>query len=160
MKSLAGLRDHLESSNVRAFLMAIRFCEGTYDHDGYRKLFGGSLFESYRDHPRTVKTFKLRKGGVLSSSAAGAYQILTKTWNDLIKTYPFPDFSPRTQDMAAVALIARRGALKLVINGQIEKAILKCNKEWASFPGSPYGQPTKTMAQVLKVYQDNGGTLS
>lgn len=26
-------------------------------------------------------------------------------------------------------------------NGDIKKAIEKCNKEWASLPNAPYGQP-------------------
>ena len=41
--------------------------------------------------------------------------------------------------------------------GRIEAAIAKCNREWASLPGSPYGQPTRTMAQALATYDAAGG---
>jgi hypothetical protein len=55
-------------------------------------------------------------------------------------------------------LIDRRGALDAVIRGDLEVAIAKCAKEWASLPGSPYGQPTKTLAQCIAVYDAAGGT--
>ena len=56
-------------------------------------------------------------------------------------------------------LIRGRGALQDVINGDLKAALDKCNKEWASLPGSPYGQPVKTYAQCEAVYIKNGGVL-
>jgi hypothetical protein len=70
-----------------------------------------------------------------------------------------PDFSPPMQDLAAVYLINRRKALEDVEAGRIEQAIEKCNREWASLPGSPYGQPTRTLAQALATFKEYGGTL-
>jgi vitamin B12 transporter len=64
------------------------------DDDGYRRMFGGKLFDSYADHPRQVQTFPLKKGGTLSSSAAGAYQFLSKTWDGLVRQYGFEIASP------------------------------------------------------------------
>lgn len=61
--------------------------------------------------------------------------------------------------MGALFLIKRRGALEDVIAGRFESAVKKCNREWASLPGSPYGQPTKTMADALDVYVKHGGTF-
>lgn len=147
--------------NVKAFLQVIRHCEGTAGENGYRTHFGGALFDSFKDHPRVVKTFKLRKGGTLSSSAAGAYQILTRTWDGLVSQYGktvFPDFSPESQDKAALALIRGRNALTDVREGRFEIAIRKCNREWASLPGSPYGQPTKTLEYCKQIYEKFGGT--
>lgn len=148
-----------QNGNVQAFLRVIRFCEGTSGDNGYRMMFGGGLFDSFADHPRKVNTFKLSKGGTLSSSAAGAYQFLTKTWDGLVSQYGFTDFSPQNQDLGAIALIQGRKALDDVIAGRIEVAVRKCAKEWASLPGSPYGQPTKTMDQVLEAYRLAGGLL-
>lgn len=153
------LQEALQNANVRAFLAVIRAGEGTSDADGYRRMFGGALFDSFADHPRKVHTFKLSKGGELSSSAAGAYQFLTKTWDGLVKQYGFADFSPETQDLAAVALIKGRRALDDVIAGRFGDAIRKCNREWASLPGSPYGQPTRTMDEALETYRLAGGSL-
>lgn len=148
------------NGNVQAFLWVIRNCEGTADPDGYRRHFGGDLFTSFADHPRVKKTYTLKKGGTLSSSAAGAYQFLEKTWDGLVKQYgksALPDFSPSSQDFGAVALIRGRGALKDVEEGRFEDALRKCNPEWASLPGSPHGQPTKTLEFCKQIYEQHGG---
>lgn len=147
------------NGNVKAFLWVIRNCEGTADPDGYRRLFGGKLFTSFADHPRNKQTFKLKKGGTLTSTAAGAYQILERTWDGLRKNHPgkFPDFSPSSQDLAAIALIRGRKALEDVVEGRFDIAIKKCALEWASLPGSPYGQPTKTLDFCKQIYEQHGG---
>jgi muramidase (phage lysozyme) len=149
----------LKNSNVRAFLRMIRYGEGTRDQDGYRRMFGGKLFDSFADHPRQIQTFPLKGGKTLSSSAAGAYQFLTRTWDGLVKQYGFPDFSPESQDKGCVALIKGRGALEDVIAGRFDQAVRKCNREWASLPESPYGQPTTTLAQARQHYIDEGGVF-
>jgi muramidase (phage lysozyme) len=143
---------------MRAFLHMIRVGEGTADADGYRRHFGGSLFDSFADHPRKAITAGLGKNKY-TSTAAGAYQFLSRTWDGLVKQYGFRDFSPSNQDIAAVALIQGRGALQDVLEGRFADAVRKCAREWASLPGSPYGQPVKTFAQAEKAYLDAGGKL-
>ncbi len=147
----------LENQNVKAFLATIRNGEGTSGPDGYRKLFGGKLFDGFVDHPRSPQTYKL-KGKPLTSTAAGAYQFLSRTWDGLVKKYRFPDFSPQSQDEGAIGLIIGRGALDDVVAGRFVSAVRKCNKEWASLPESPYGQPTVTMAVARAFYLAAGGT--
>lgn len=149
----AHLQEALRNANVRACLRMIRVGEGTAGEDGYRKLFGGKLFDSFADHPHVL----VHASGY-SSTAAGAYQFLARTWQGLVAQYGFPDFRPDCQDEGAVALIDGRHALELVQAGRIVEAIGLMNKEWASLPGSPYGQPTRTLAQALKSYADAGGT--
>jgi muramidase (phage lysozyme) len=139
------------ADEMKAFLWMIRWCEGTANPDGYRTLFGGRLFDSFADHPRQLIRFKL-KGVTYKSSAAGAYQFLRSTWDSLVKMYGYKDFSPENQDAAAIQLIKGRRAYQDVLNGDIVTAIKKCNREWASLPGSPYGQPVKTMSECLRVY--------
>jgi lysozyme len=141
--------------NVQAFLAMIRRGEGTSGPNGYRTLFGGGLFDSYAAHPNRAVS-----GGGLTSTAAGAYQILYRTWVEIAALYSLPDFSPQSQDVAAVALIKRRGALADVQAGRWQQAIAKCSKEWASLPGSPYGQPTISMATALQVIANNGGVTA
>lgn len=148
------LQEALQDGNVKAFLAVIRAGEGTSDEDGYRRMFTGPLFDSFADHPRQLHT-----SGHLSSTAAGAYQFLSKTWDGLVAQYHFPDFSPSSQDLGAVALIKGRKALNDVIAGNIVQAIKKCALEWASLPGSPYGQPTRTIDQALETYRLAGGYL-
>ncbi|MFA7278961.1 MAG: glycoside hydrolase family 104 protein [Sterolibacterium sp.] len=154
------LQDASDNTNVRAFLKMLRHGEGTTDEDGYRRMFGGKLFDSFADHPRQPQTATFRGGKTLTSSAAGAYQFLTRTWDGLVKQYGFSDFSPQSQDLAAVALIKGRKALDDVIAGRFDAAVQKCNKEWASLPGSPYGQPTTTLQKARQLYTDAGGIFA
>jgi muramidase (phage lysozyme) len=151
--------DALANPNVHGFLYMIRAGEGTSDEGGYRRMFGGGMFESVADHPRTPVTRPMGTT-TITSTAAGAYQFLSKTWDECVRALALPDFSPASQDIAAVYLIERRKALDDVIAGRVETAIQKCNREWASLPGSPYGQPTRTTAQALAVYAQHGGTTA
>jgi muramidase (phage lysozyme) len=149
----------LEHPNVAAFLRMIRKGEGTSDENGYRRMFGGELFDSFADHPRRAITKKLG-GKPITSTAAGAPQFLSRTWDGLVKQYGFADFSPKNQDLGCVALIKGRKALDDVMAGRFEQAVLKCNKEWASLPGSPYGQPVVTMAEARAEYERHGGSYA
>jgi muramidase (phage lysozyme) len=143
------------NKNVQAFLRVIRRGEGTSDQAGYRRIFGGQLFDSFSDHPRIV----VRKNGY-TSSAAGAYQFLSSTWDETKRVMNLPDFSPASQDLGAVGRIAARGALADVIVGRLETAIKKCAKEWASLPYSPYGQPMISMATAAGVFAQAGGAVT
>lgn len=147
------------SLNLRAFLYLIRWCEGTAGEDGYRTLFGGELFDGFAAHPNRAVT-KIVGGRPITSTAAGAYQFLFKTWEECRKALNLPDFSPDSQDKAAVYLIKRRGALEDVEAGRLKDAIRKCALEWASLPGSPYGQPTKWYDECERVYLKAGGSLA
>lgn len=142
----------LSDRNVQAFLRVIRRGEGTADEGGYRRLFGGGTFASFADHPRVL----VKKSGY-NSTAAGAYQFLASTWDETRRAMGLKDFSPASQDLGAVGLIARRGALADVIAGRLEEAIKKCGKEWASLPYSPYGQPVISMATARGVFANAGG---
>lgn len=128
--------------NVRKFLMLITFTEGTdRQKTPYNELFGFSNFEGYSKHPNI-----LIKASNYSSTAAGRYQILKKTAEFL----KMKDFTPESQDLAAIQLIKNAKAYDFVVSGDWEKAIAKTNKVWASLPGSPYGQPTHKMSDAIK----------
>src|SRR5512139_3025053 len=134
----------LKNENVQAFLALIRHCEGA----GYTTLFGGGIVEHTDDHPRIAVTRTLG-GKPITSTAAGAYQFLSRTWDECVNALGLTDFSPPNQDRAALYLIERRRALPAVLEGDWTTAIERCNREWASLPGSPYGQPTKSLAHCL-----------
>lgn len=147
---------YLSNANVQAFLRVIRHAEGTAGANGYRTMFTGILFDNgFADHPRQTHC-----AGSLCSTAAGAYQFLSSTWDYLRLRLKLKDFSPLSQDMAAVELIREKGAIDDVVAGRFETAIAKVNKVWASLPGSPYGQPTKTMAELKGVYSQTGGNFA
>lgn len=152
---MRNYRPLLENPNVQAFLALIRHTEGA----GYHTLFGGERFESLADHPRH-KVTRMLGGRPIASSAAGAYQFLTTTWDECAKALHLEDFSERSQDVAALFLVDRRKALDFVIVGQWESAITACNREWASLPGSPYGQPTHSMSRCLEFLAAQPGPVS
>ncbi len=142
----------LNNRNVQALLRVIRAGEGTADQGGYSRLYGGGTFKSFADHPRQ----KVTRWGI-TSSAAGAYQFLSSSWDETRRVMNLPDFSPRSQDLGALGRIAARGALGDVLAGRFTSAMRKLNREWASLPGSPYGQKTLRFDAALAIYQGSGG---
>lgn len=144
---------------VRALLAVIRRGEGTAGANGYRTLFGGGLFDSFADHPRRAITRTLG-GKKLTSTAAGAYQFLASTWDETARIMALPDFSPASQDRAAVGRIAARGALDDAKAGRLSLALSKVAREWASMPGSPYGQPVISEATARAVFAQAGGVIN
>ncbi|QXE90184.1 glycoside hydrolase family 24 protein [Geomonas subterranea] len=133
----------MKDPRVRALLDVIAYAEGA-DYATMVKGEGSVPITDFARHPNVLVT--LSKS--LKSTAAGRYQFLYSTWQGL----KMPDFSPISQDKAAVKLLKRRRMLKPLFAGDVEQAIRNGNREWASLPGSPYGQPTHQMAEMLQVY--------
>ena len=145
------------AGNVAAFLDMLAYAEGTPrygNQDGYNVIVGGGTFESYHDHPRQFVWLPAYK---IKSSAAGRYQFLTRTWDDLAKRFHLPDFSPASQDLGAIHLIRQCQALSLIHDGRIREAIHACRRIWASLPGAGYGQRELATDELLGVYETVGG---
>lgn len=154
---LTDLIPYAADDNVRAFLRVLREGESSQTDDAYRMRFGGELVDpGLIWHPGgTVK--RLINGKAIESSAAGAYQFLARTWESVAHEIGLANFGPASQDLAAIYLIARRGALPDVVAGRLDDAIRRCSGEWASLPDSPYGQPTLTFERARAVYERWGG---
>lgn len=150
----AHVSEDTAQANLAAFLAMIAYSEGTASNDGYRMLFGGRLFTSFADHPRQYIPFRNT-----TTSAAGRYQILARTWDTLRLRLNLPDFSPASQDAAAIELIRERGALNDVRAGRVAQAVAKVAKVWASLPGAGYDQPERKLSSLLAAYGNAGGTL-
>lgn len=148
------------SPNMNAFLATIRCCEGTNGPDGYRMLFGGRLFDSYADHPRVRVPFVQTDGRANVSTAAGAYQLLARTWDALRARLHLPDFSPASQDACAVELIRERGATDAVNAGDLRMALDLCAPVWASLPASTYPQPKRSYAFAERAFVNAGGVVA
>jgi len=163
-------------SNRRAFLSMVAACEGTDNAGGYQALYGsrpGALrtFASFADHPRIAQ--RISDTDARWTSAAGRYQFMAvspipgggftrlDTWDRIRRKLGLPDFSPASQDAAALALIAERGALADVDAGRLLDAVRKCRAEWASLPGANYaGQGMRSQSFVIAAYQQAGGGLA
>ena len=141
----------------RALLNTIRFAEGTWKDgkdQGYRILYGGGQFQDLSRHPERVVVKRY------SSAAAGAYQFLPTTWQEVANRLDLPSFAPEHQDQAALHLVEKRGALKEIDrNGLTKAAMNRLAPEWASFPThagqSAYGQPVKSHAELVAFYMTN-----
>jgi len=152
----------LQRPQIRSLLNTIRYAEGTPGDSGYRTMFGGSKFDVSKgwQHPDKV----IRSGGY-ASAAAGGYQYLPGTWQSAAKALALPDFSPKSQDLGALYLIDRRGALDPFLKGEKFGTIInKLAPEWASLPtsggGSYYGQPSKPLGDLYKYYEQQKQQLA
>lgn len=160
----------LRDPRVRAMLDTIAYAEGTKGNGDYRRVVYGRvigpansnlpydrslvgkrnvLASSLDRHPNLM----VQVAPGLRSSAAGRYQFLNTTWRGL----NMPDFSPRSQDLAAIKLMQRRGMIEPLLRGDFAGAIHKGAPEWASLPvpggGSYYGgQGAKTLGSLREVY--------
>ncbi|WP_396232150.1 glycoside hydrolase family 104 protein [Acinetobacter baumannii] len=132
----------LGSPNVRKMLDLIANAEGV--QHGYNTLFGNERFDDLSRHPNISKEFTQTDGKKNRTNAAGRYQFMKDTWDDVSKQLGLKDFSPRNQDIAAVALLARNGALPSVLKGDLKTAVQKSGGTWASLPSSNYPQKKRT----------------
>ena len=157
MATRAQLEKYAQNPKVRKFLDLIAHTEDT-EGNGYRTAFGGGRLSSLGDHPRYMKTFTQKNGKTNKTSAAGRYQFLRGTWDDLARQYGLKDFGPQSQDIAAVALLAQNGALGNILKGDMQGAVRKSGSTWASLPTAPasYSQPTKSWQAVNRFLGGKG----
>lgn len=162
---MATSKDFLEkcllNNNIQAAIAVVRSTEGTSAEDGYNYMFTSSpnndvRFTDMSTHPN----IKHNANGYVSD-AAGAFQIMYKTFTWLCDTYGFLDFSEHTQNLMFCAILDGIGCLTAVCNGLIlsEKIMEKLSGQWASLPYSKYGQPTHSIADVRATYLGAGGSI-
>jgi muramidase (phage lysozyme) len=143
MATAAQYRQMLQSPEIRAWLDTIAWAEG----GGYDILYGGGTFTSSQ-HPNRAIT-----AGGYTSTAAGRYQFLYRTWMGIKNTLGLPDFSPINQDIAALELTRQRGALNHVLNGDLEKALKSLGCAWAALPFATCGQRMRSWADTRNYFE-------
>jgi muramidase (phage lysozyme) len=111
---------YLRDPKVRAFLDTIAWAEG----GDYDILFGGRRFTNYARFPTP-------------RGAAGRYQFLPSTYNEVSPKLGLSDFSPHTQDLLAVQNLVDRGIINQVVAGNLDGALAGASRIWASLPQSP-----------------------
>jgi muramidase (phage lysozyme) len=154
-----------DDKRIKAFFDVLGFTEGT--GRSYGKVVNGTVisapFNPELVGQRNVSVTDLsrhpnilvRLNATLKSTAAGRYQFLTSTWNEL----GMPNFGARSQDIAAVKLMKRRKMIEPLLAGNLRQAVTNGAPEWASLPtaggGSFYGgQPSKSYEQILGTYTE------
>jgi muramidase (phage lysozyme) len=143
-KARAEAEAALKNPNVSAFLDTIAWAEGAR----YDTLYGGARFDDYSRFPGYGKRH----------SPSGRYQIVAQTYDELSTQLGLTDFSPRTQDLMAVHLLHKRGALKPLLSGDLDAALPGASRPWASLPKAPgeagrYNQPYKPYEAVRSTFE-------
>ena len=138
------------AAKTRAMLNTIAYTEGTAGscgQDGYNTGYAFHCFSSCARHPGIAWT-----AGGYTSTAAGRYQFLSRTWNAL----GYSSFSPHNQDLGGAKLISKRGvtlpSTRALTATEFSNAMKKLSYEWASLPFSPYGQPTVSLSRARSKY--------
>lgn len=137
----------------RALLDTIAWAEGTRGRgsDGYNVIVGYKYAQECNRHPNRL----IRLSSTLSSTAAGRYQFLTRTWNGL----GLASFKPDNQDRGGLKLVARRGVKvpvdRAMTATELTNALSKLSYEWASLPPNRYGQGNRSPTQVRAEYCKN-----
>lgn len=159
-----SLRDRAEEAlknpNVQLFLDLLAEAEGA--SKGYNTLFGGSVLQDLSDHPKIMQDYLNSKTGEVSkTSAAGRYQFKKDSWEEQEKRLGLTDFTPHSQDLAAVGLMMYKpSTLEALKKGDFNKALKDYGSYWASLPSSPYDQPHRSEAWVQdKLNELQGSSL-
>lgn len=161
--------------NVSAFLETTKYSElkrWLLDHsdDGYDVIVGShgpitkpdgtmippvlDLMTSYADHPRKL----VHLNAHLESTAAGAFQILTRFYDKYKVDLVLPDFGPEAQERIALQMMHECHAIELLeTGGHFDLAVHACSSRWASLPGNSYGQHQNSLDELSAIYAQAGG---
>lgn len=157
MRTRSQYQALLAVPEIRAALDTIAWAEGGVS---YNTLYGGGTFAG-NQHPNRLVT-----AGGYTSSAAGRYQFLYRTWSNLAARLGLNDFGPVNQDIGAIYLIDERGQLNRLIAGDFEGMMKNLGCLWAALPYSTCNQRQRPLAQTMQyynaalaVYGRNGGTV-
>lgn len=108
----------------------------------YDVMYGGGKFSDFTDHPRVYNTIMSGPNKGQKSSAAGKYQFLGSTWDDVASRNGLTDFSPESQDKAAWALATEeykrdtgRDLESDLAAGDLSRVAPSLRNQWTSLPG-------------------------
>jgi muramidase (phage lysozyme) len=145
-------------NNVTAMLDLVAWAEGT--DANYNMIYTGAKFADYSKHPDRVMC-----SAGLCSAAAGRYQFMPQTWATVKAKLNLPDFSPASQDKAAIQLMKDAGCYGAAVRGDVADFADRCWSQWASFHGSNGAkldkrQRSHPIDQLKAKYQEFLGTAN
>jgi muramidase (phage lysozyme) len=144
---LGQVTDAVKDPNVKAFLDTISNVESA---GKYNVSVGGSTFTDMSKHPEMYNS-------ELGSDAAGRYQFISTTFKPIAQRLGLTDFSPRSQDLAAVQYLKDLGVLDEIQTGdpaKIEDVInrLKGSK-WTGLQKYGSGQGSEFFQKRKQTYK-------
>ncbi|WP_323813486.1 hypothetical protein [Cellvibrio sp. NN19] len=143
----------LKAPEVKAFLSVLGFKESG---NRYNVITGGEKFSDLSKHPNIKVWFKRSDGSEYPSTASGAYQFTYDTWNEYGVAKGLPDFSSRSQDLAAISLLRDLNVISELQVGNLDKAIFNAAKRWDAFPlnesGSSISGGSRSLESIKNLY--------
>ncbi|ESA34116.1 wd-40 repeat-containing protein [Leptolyngbya sp. Heron Island J] len=123
---------------VKAFLDTIAWSLRTQSlPSNYDIVLDGSEFEDFSDHPRkrtcVDSYFGLEE---ICGYSAGRYHIIPETWDWVADQLNLNDFSPASQDLAAIELLREKGSLDQIETGNFKSAVYNASSYWVTLPDS------------------------
>lgn len=133
-------KNPVQLNNARDYLNMLASSEGTASRGdrGYNVMFRGDLVNDYSRHPNIVHTYIDKNGKQGKSTAAGRYQFLNSTYENMAKKLGIKDFSPESQDKVAIALMLEKG-VDFNDGADFGTNLRKINNVWTSLAGSTLG---------------------
>lgn len=155
------------SGKAKALLDAIASTESP----DYNVIYGGRRINDLSRHPGIAVPIKSGPNKGKTSSAAGRYQFLGKTWAEYQRKLGLRDFSPKSQDAAALALASdvyrqkTGGDLMKALNSNDPKTYAKIGRAlagtWTSLPGGiEQGQGSNRFVRQLMMAGGGGPDVS
>lgn len=150
---------------LRALMRTISASESNVERP-YHVIYGGKYVNNLRNHPDHCVTIVSGPNKGNCSTAAGRYQMLSSTWEEMAQRYhPAPStlqfwqpysFEPKYQDEVVHAWLAdtnywRTDISQLLRQGQLKKVLKLLSGTWTSLG---YGIETNSMSASLpRLYQ-------
>ena len=89
------------------------------------------------------------------NTAAGKYQFTKGTWDRIAPMIGAKDFSPKSQDRAAMRLLIEKRAIEPLLKGNFDEAAYAASKAWDIFPRGPDGlNPMSKAPRDIKPIRD------
>ena len=167
-KLLLGGSSRVQIQNVdpkvKAFLDMIAWSLGTLTENGYQVFANGTEFVSFSEHPRkrVCGPFYGSRGIIVDNTeelcvdAAGRYHIIYPTWVNVSRRLHLSNFSPESQDAAAIELLIERDVLTDLESGNFESAVHKSSSAWTTLPTKTgktiYDRKIHSIEQLKIVY--------